>query len=1090
MSGLTTKDAAPSNKINWLKGLPDGDKDASDATPQRKEQESLNADRKLKKKVHKARSITRGDTVKQARQESDKNRYRQEHDGADRDDVLGERSTGSVVSQQHDSLNKELRAQIHTTSLSRTETKRGEKRNRRYLEGKAVKKQQRKRLHANLEMVGVASAKEKAVGLQLTASIDTAKAKAAALRQRRMRKLQARRKATGEYERLAAVKLKRLESSKATRLKRNQREQMRKAQKAPAAAATDEEGSIHPRSAPLFTKEPKEQKKMLERQSDAAKKHLGGLKLTSISALKHPQTASSEKKRQKRKSDLLRTFEHRAGGLRQKRLKLEFVRNNAKSVAGGGITIVKSPNKRRQSSLAYEKRSEDVSVVEDPHEHEARPSGDVKTAEGPERQEKPKQNEELCRRKNIREEVKEEGQVDSPDLRKSLSADVNPQGGSEKTSRHKMNDMALDMAPIPRKHIKDAASATSFVIPKRLLINTDGHVKARGESSHHDPKLVGAKIPAVNPVSPLKSCPRLSSRDPIRSQGKRTKAPVPMKNSMLSTHDIALMRLARKRNSVFLAATELAQPSLVDIKVSAARLTGYDIFDADGKVLLDLVPRWSCATKHEMIANMELFTTSFSGVSLAAPKAKETNSRTAEVSALVGGRMMNCYEELRFQRPEDREFYQRHMYGAAFVPQYLRGRATLIARCVCFERKSTGIRFNQDRDREEFAASLSRRYTFKKSTPRCEIRREHWQKMMRNQPSVVYLHYNNIEDAERASHIFRDDAGNAIELKPDHKSCAGSGRGFISASGNGYRMPRRSCSSERSPPKSFMQSTKGGSVLNNPHWQLDHYEATNRYSGYGRPSSPQRNGIDGRYNPSVSGYSLRSRSRSRSRPKLFSDQQHDSVGKGNGDEIDNVAVAVGTSISLSPKNPLDELPPCTRKHLTIAKGGESLDPQDPNGTSKGNLDEDTDVAMAERSASPRTTSKGPCKQDLESGEEEQEEGEIETSIELVPTATDPINGTKRRRCSRSPRKSWKQRNAIQSRQRQEDCRGRSFEQNWTGVMIAGMSRNAAIVITVVRKTMITASTGMGERCIRANTVDTVDAIIAVGNTTTTRTTRV
>jgi len=60
------------------------------------------------------------------------------------------------------------------------------------------------------------------------AEADTAKAKAAMRRQRRMQKLRARRQATGELSRLAAVKLKRLALADASRLKRNLREQLRR----------------------------------------------------------------------------------------------------------------------------------------------------------------------------------------------------------------------------------------------------------------------------------------------------------------------------------------------------------------------------------------------------------------------------------------------------------------------------------------------------------------------------------------------------------------------------------------------------------------------------------------------------------------------------------------------------------------------------------------------------------------------------------------------------------------------------------------------------------------------------------------------
>ncbi|KAG3012227.1 hypothetical protein PC120_g14002 [Phytophthora cactorum] len=1046
MAGLSKNGTAPLNKIKWLKGLLDEDGDSSDTTLQRKKQRPVkfsNADKKLKKRtVHKARSIARDDAVPDGQKEQqaiNNKKHRQEKHGTDREDILGAHSThqrgDSVV--RHQSLHRESQGKhhlgkTHMAPLSGTKNGVREKRSRMYLEEKPGKMSQRKRPHADLEIKGMVIEKEKAVGQQLKGSIDPAKARTAALRQRRMRKLQARRKATGEHERLAAVKLKRHELSEASRLKRNQREQMRKAQKVPATAGTVEEirdeGHVRPRSASLSTEEAKERKRTLERQRRAAKKQLSGLKSTSVSALNRLRAASSEKERQRRKEDVFHALggpESKAG-LRQKRQRLGFVKEAVGSAAGSGITLVKSPNKMSESRGADKKHSEDATISEISHEHDARSSSDINTVDGPESQEQPTQNHDDT---TIREETKEEGQVDPPAFLRSVTADVKPQDKNEKTISDEINEMVLDMAPIPRKSIKDATSAASFVIPKRSAINTDGLVEARGlvrAISHNDHTPLGAHIPvSVKPEPSPKSSPRLSSRDPIRSQRKRTKTPVPMKKSVLSTHDKTLMRLARKRNSIFFAAGELAaQSTRVGNKVSPAHMTGYEVFDAGGKALPDLIPRLSCAAKREMIANKDSFAASFFGVSLAAPKAQGNNGQSVNECADDESRMMNCYEELCFQRPEDREFYQRRMYGTAFVPQHLRGRATLIVRCARFERKSTGIRFNQDRDREEFAASLSKRYTFKKSVPRCEIRRENWQKLMRNQPSVVYLHYNNIEDAERASHVFRDDAGNSLELKREHKSCVGDGRSFSPANGNRYRTPRRSCSSERSPSKPSPQS-QGGGVRNTPHWQRERQEATNRYSRYDRPPSAQRKGRDDRYNLPASEYRLRSRSRSRSRPKRFSGQQHDSVGKGNGDGTGNVAAAVGTTSS---ENPTDGLTPGAHEG---AKGTSNTEPQGSNGITKGDKDGNAETDMDALPMAPPSHTADPREHDLESGEEEQEEGEIESSSVPVPEGTDRVNDRDGWRCSRSPHRSWERRNDVQSHQRQEDYRGGPYEQYYS-----------------------------------------------------------
>eukprot|EP00644_Phytophthora_capsici_P001254 jgi/Phyca11/562676/estExt2_Genewise1.C_PHYCAscaffold_100091 len=284
------------------------------------------------------------------------------------------------------------------------------------------------------------------------------------------------------------------------------------------------------------------------------------------------------------------------------------------------------------------------------------------------------------------------------------------------------------------------------------------------------------------------------------------------------------MRLSRKRNSIFMAAVELGALS-TDTMGNKKVVSGYEVCDVEGKTLSDLIPRLTCATKRKMASDRESFTASFFGVSCLAPQAKGESSSSVVGGCgtnEVGARKINCYEELRFERPEDREFYQRKMYGTTFVPQNVRGRITLIVRNARFERKSTGIRFNQDRDREEFAAAMSKRYTFKKSVPRCDIPRENWQRLMRNQPGTVYLHYYNREDAERASQIFGDDDGQLLQIRLELKAGVRITANYSSASG--FRMehtPRRSCSSERGALEPSPLSSQHGSARNTPLWRRD-----------------------------------------------------------------------------------------------------------------------------------------------------------------------------------------------------------------------------------------------------------------------------
>eukprot|EP00644_Phytophthora_capsici_P017869 jgi/Phyca11/554440/estExt2_Genewise1Plus.C_PHYCAscaffold_620066 len=345
------------------------------------------------------------------------------------------------------------------------------------------------------------------------------------------------------------------------------------------------------------------------------------------------------------------------------------------------------------------------------------------------------------------------------------------------------------------------------MIPKRSVRNTGGKIETRdvtritpaGQSGG-----IGPSTPAalLFPASNL----HLSDREPIHLQRRRTKNPVPVKSSIITTQDQELLRVARRHNSIFLAAAELAARS----SRANDKVEWYEVYDSAGKLFPALASRLNDATKNEMAEGKHSGGSSYFGISLAAPKAKGSASQTSDKRSDTENRTLNCYEMLIFERPEDREFYQRRMYGATFVPQHLCGRATLIMRTARFERKSTGIRFNQDRDREEFAATLCKRYTFKKSEPRCEIPRENWQRITKAQGGTVYLHYSNLEDAERASFSFRDDAGNRLELKGTHDEHRVSSSPRSSPSnGVGCRGSlRRSCSNERSPPESSSLSSQ------------------------------------------------------------------------------------------------------------------------------------------------------------------------------------------------------------------------------------------------------------------------------------------
>ncbi|KAI9908999.1 hypothetical protein PsorP6_014469 [Peronosclerospora sorghi] len=429
------------------------------------------------------------------------------------------------------------------------------------------------------------------------------------------------------------------------------------------------------------------------------------------------------------------------------------------------------------------------------------------------------------------------------------------------------------------------SSVGSFVIPKRSLGSNHGAAAAQtsqkttGETqAKSDTHSIVPPVPVTLPAKgPCVLSPKSSSEvKSIRPSTKRSKQPVSIKSTLTSTQDQALMRLSRKRNSIFMAAAELAAQNLGSRCTNGVTM-GYEVFGVEGKVFSDLIPRLSCVTKREMATNRASYAGAFFGVSLLPPKAKGLaigdlkGSDTKDCAT----RHLSCYEELRFKRPEDREFYQRKMYGTAFVPQKLRGWITLIVRNACFERKSTGIRFNQDRDREEFASSLSKRYTLNKSIPRCDIRRENWQKLMRNQSGCVYLHYYNREDAEKASHTFRDDFGHPLELKKTLKAgvvvtCSLS----PAAEPRNPRLPRRSHSSERTAPGHSPFSLQTGSARKKSPWRQDRQSsmknddqlATSRWNA--KPLVPARTRDERRYD-SYDGPSRRpcppGRSRSRSR---------------------------------------------------------------------------------------------------------------------------------------------------------------------------------------------------------------------------------
>ncbi|ETL43858.1 hypothetical protein L916_05728 [Phytophthora nicotianae] len=617
--------------------------------------------------------------------------------------------------------------------------------------------------------------------------VGSPRSKAAALRGQRKQKLHAMRMTSGEHDRMAAFKLKRLESAETLRDKdRNHMQPVRAARGAQKTADNVSKSKLRRASISKQDKPKQIEPTSLavEKISALVKDGAGDKNEVNSRALAKSKPSDLGKRDDDKTKDLAdaviaKTLEVKDGDsaadMRSTTteiamqegstgaMKAEF--SELEAIKGAMKVEPEASGDAKREQLSHEKpESVDADSTKmvpfsTSNETSVEPSGP-----GSKSMETDPLIDSEGTAELVRDKVKEEGQTKPP----AISASTVKMENETKPDDKKL---VLDEVPIPRKAPKQDSAAPpspgSFIIPKRKIVktvvagrNTNTQVEPAGtiEATTCDVKRsLEAPMPVtVLPLASPQSSPNVPNDEPTRPQRKRTKIPVPVKRSSFSTQDRALMRLSRKRNSIFMAGTELAAqaPGNTSSKTgSVSRMMG-------------------CATKREMASDRESYVASFFGVSHTAPKAKTDPSAVNEEcdDTDLDSRKMNCYEELCFERPEDREFYQRKLYGTTFVPQNLRGWMTLIVRNARFERKSTGIRFNQDRDREEFAATLSRRYTFKKSVPRCDIPRENWQKLMSNKPATVYLHYYNREDAERAAQVFRDDHGQPLQIRWELKA--------------------------------------------------------------------------------------------------------------------------------------------------------------------------------------------------------------------------------------------------------------------------------------------------------------------------------
>ncbi|KAF1326519.1 hypothetical protein FI667_g8366, partial [Globisporangium splendens] len=362
-----------------------------------------------------------------------------------------------------------------------------------------------------------------------------------------------------------------------------------------------------------------------------------------------------------------------------------------------------------------------------------------------------------------------------------------------------------DAKPESKTDVKsEPVDPMSFVIPKKKIQRkpqTDAPQNAAANATLPPAISVTTKpAPGSSPLArDLESKEaNLMSNARARAQARappRRKNYVPVAATPLTREEKEFMRRSKKLNSLLGACNR--SPRMGDAAGP------YAIFDSNGNAIPDFLPRMKCPTKKQLKVQSAEYPASFFGVEMEPLSAADADADAeTDLSLDPDGTTLkveiNIYEPLEFARPSDREAYQKKMYGTTFVPQLLRGRTTLVMRNVVFERKSTGIRFNADRDREEFAKALSERFTINKSVPRCEIPPKNWQQLMNKRPAVVYVHYQNREDGELAAQICRDDKNVLLERKRTNRV-----GGIISASNSPapQTTPRRSLSTDRSGPE-------------------------------------------------------------------------------------------------------------------------------------------------------------------------------------------------------------------------------------------------------------------------------------------------
>ncbi|TYZ57455.1 hypothetical protein PybrP1_010843 [[Pythium] brassicae (nom. inval.)] len=410
----------------------------------------------------------------------------------------------------------------------------------------------------------------------------------------------------------------------------------------------------------------------------------------------------------------------------------------------------------------------------------------------------------------------------------SVEAADEKEEGEEEDGEAEPSKPVVARATASDKAAESAAAPDllSFVIPKKKFVRTESQAPSRAAVASALPPSGNASLRRTPASSPLPREPEanggsagnnqtlVAERAPVRRR-RRTKNPVPVAATALSRDEVSFMRLARKVNSFYAASEKLLVPQL------PAGVGRYDVVGEDGKLVAGLPARMKCPTKKQLKTQKELYPAPYFGVAMTLPSATNNTEAGADVDNVDRARThsasaildteISSYEPLAFERIDDREVYQRKMYGTTFVPQLLRVRTTLIMRNVRYERKSTGFQFNTDRDRDDFAKELGERYTMNKSVPRGDIPPKNWQQLLKKQPAVVYLHYANSEDAELAAQQFVDDHGAPLERKRTNRV-----GGAITSTPSSPALvplqaaPRRSRSIERSAPASSPVFPKTG----------------------------------------------------------------------------------------------------------------------------------------------------------------------------------------------------------------------------------------------------------------------------------------